>query len=111
MIYMIGIKNLNIKGVKGNLNYETEKNKNNTNNTNKINDNNKSRNSVFMTGFGSLSKLINKKEELSKNTKQKKENKYTNKIHRFFVSSFFFFFLFYFLFLIHLYYFFFDLLF
>ena len=78
-------KNLNIKGVKGNLNYETEKNKNNTNNTNKINDNNKSRNSAFMTGFGSLSKLINKKEELSKNNKnniinspnnQKKDSKF-----------------------------------
>ena len=63
-------KNLNIKGNKGNLNYESEKIKNNNNNKiNSLNINNKSRNSVFMSGFGSLSKLINKKEELSKNNK------------------------------------------
>ena len=72
-------KNLN----KGNFFYDSnsEKSKNNNNNNNKINslqENNKTRNSMFMSGFGSLSRLTNKKEELSKNANntQKKENKY-----------------------------------
>ena len=78
---------------KGNLFYnsssENIKN-NNSSNNNKINSvqtDNKSRNSMFMSGFGSLSRLNNKKEELNKNINknsnnlQKKENNYnTNKI-------------------------------
>ena len=75
---------------KGNLFYnsssENIKNNNNSNN-NKINSvqtDNKSRNSMFMSGFGSLSRLNNKKEELNKNINknsnnfQKKENNYNN---------------------------------
>ena len=71
---------------KGNLFYnsssENIKN-NNSSNNNKINSvqtDNKSRNSMFMSGFGSLSRLNNKKEELNKNINknsggsQKKEN-------------------------------------
>ena len=73
-------KNFNIKGNKNNLNYETEKIKNNTinNNINKINSlnaNNMARNSVFMSGFGSLSRLMNKKEELNKKNNFNKINK------------------------------------
>ena len=75
---------------KGNLFYnsssENIKN-NNSSNNNKINSvqtDNKSRNSMFMSGFGSLSRLNNKKEELNKNinknsnNSQKKENNYNN---------------------------------
>ena len=75
---------------KGNLFYngssENIKN-NNSSNNNKINSlqtDNKSRNSMFMSGFGSLSRLNNKKEELNKNVNknsnnlQKKENNYNN---------------------------------
>ena len=75
---------------KGNLFYngssENIKN-NNSSNNNKINSlqtDNKSRNSMFMSGFGSLSRLNNKKEELNKNINknsnnlQKKENNYNN---------------------------------
>ena len=75
---------------KGNLFYnsssENIKNNNNSNN-NKINSvqtDNKSRNSMFMSGFGSLSRLNNKKEELNKNINknsnnfQKKENNFNN---------------------------------
>ena len=75
---------------KGNLFYngssENIKNNNSLNN-NKINSlqtDNKSRNSMFMSGFGSLSRLNNKKEELNKNinknsnNSQKKENNYNN---------------------------------
>ena len=73
-------KNIN----KGNLFYDnnTEKAKNNEINNNKISSlqGDKKRNSTLMPGLGSLSRLANKKEELSKNTKQKKENKYTNKM-------------------------------
>ena len=78
------------KNNKGNLFYnsssENIKNNNNSNN-NKINSvqtDNKSRNSMFMSGFGSLSRLNNKKEELNKNINknsnnlQKKENNYNN---------------------------------
>ena len=78
------------KNNKGNLFYnsssENIKNNNNLNN-NKINSvqtDNKSRNSMFMSGFGSLSRLNNKKEELNKNINknsnnlQKKENNYNN---------------------------------
>ena len=78
------------KNNKGNLFYnsssENIKNNNNLNN-NKINSvqtDNKSRNSMFMSGFGSLSRLNNKKEELNKNinknsnNSQKKENNYNN---------------------------------
>ena len=78
------------KNNKGNLFYnsssENIKNNNNSNN-NKINSlqtDNKSRNSMFMSGFGSLSRLNNKKEELNKNVNknsnnsQKKENNYNN---------------------------------
>ena len=78
------------KNNKGNLFYnsssENIKNNNNSNN-NKINSvqtDNKSRNSMFMSGFGSLSRLNNKKEELNKNinknsnNSQKKENNYNN---------------------------------
>ena len=75
---------------KGNLFYngssENIKN-NNSSNNNKINSvqtDNKSRNSMFMSVFGSLSRLNNKKEELNKNINknsnnfQKKENNYNN---------------------------------
>ena len=75
---------------KGNLFYnsssENIKN-NNSSNNNKINSlqtDNKSRNSMFMSGFGSLSRLNNKKEELNKNINknsnnlQKKENNFNN---------------------------------
>ena len=75
---------------KGNLFYnsssENIKN-NNSSNNNKINSvqtDNKSRNSMFMSGFGSLSRLNNKKEELNKNinknsnNSKKKENNYNN---------------------------------
>ena len=75
---------------KGNLFYngssENIKN-NNSSNNNKINSlqtDNKSRNSMFMSGFGSLSRLNNKKEELNKNVNknsnnfQKKENNFNN---------------------------------
>ena len=78
------------KNNKGNLFYnsssENIKN-NNSSNNNKINSlqtDNKSRNSMFMSGFGSLSRLNNKKEELNKNINknsnnlQKKENNYNN---------------------------------
>ena len=70
-------KNLN----KGNFFYDSNSEKSKNNNNNKINslqENNKTRNSMFMSGFGSLSRLTNKKEELSKNANntQKKENKY-----------------------------------
>ena len=78
------------KNNKGNLFYnsssENIKN-NNSSNNNKINSvqtDNKSRNSMFMSGFGSLSRLNNKKEELNKNinknsnNSQKKENNYNN---------------------------------
>ena len=78
------------KNNKGNLFYnsssENIKNNNNSNN-NKINSvltDNQSRNSMFMSGFGSLSRLNNKKEELNKNINknsnnlQKKENNYNN---------------------------------
>ena len=79
-------KNIN----KGNLFYNSssENIKNNTNNSNNnklssYQGDNKSRNSMFMSGFGSLSRLNNKKEELNKSNKnsnnfQKKENKYSN---------------------------------
>ena len=75
-------KNIN----KGNLFYDnnTEKTKNNDiSNNNKISSlqgDNKKRNSTLMPGLGSLSRFANKKEELSKNTQQKKDNKYTNKM-------------------------------
>ena len=72
---------------KNNLEYDgnSEKTKSNINDKNKIgslNEDNKSRNSVFMPGLGSLSRLKNKKEELSKNYKdlnsqKKKESKFT----------------------------------
>ena len=75
---------------KGNLFYnsssENIKN-NNSSNNNKINSvqtDNKSRNSMFMSGFGSLSRLNNKKEELNKNINKnsnnlkKKENNFNN---------------------------------
>ena len=75
---------------KGNLFYNTSSENiknNNSSNNNKINSvqtDNKSRNSMFMSGFGSLSRLNNKKEELNKNINknsnnlQKKENNYNN---------------------------------
>ena len=60
----------------------TEKAKGNKKIINSSNGNNKTRNSVFMSGLGSLSRLTNKKEELGKNSKElnsrKKEVKFLN---------------------------------
>ena len=72
---------------KNNLEYDcsSEKTKSNINDKNKmgsVNEDNKSRGSIFMPGLGSLSRLKNKKEELSKNNKdlnsqKKKESKFS----------------------------------
>ena len=72
---------------KNNLEYDcsSEKTKSNINDKNKmssLNEDNKSRGSIFMPGLGSLSRLKNKKEELSKNNKdlnsqKKKESKFS----------------------------------
>ena len=74
------------KNLSQGINYDNENIKNNTNTNNKpssLNSDNKVRNSVFMFGFGSLTRLINKKEELSRSYKdiksqKKKEIKFSN---------------------------------
>ena len=72
------------KNMNQNINMEgnTEKAKGNKKIINSFDGNNKTRNSVFMPGLGSLSRLTNKKGELGKNNKElnsrKKEVKFLN---------------------------------
>ena len=78
-------ENLFYNGSSENIKNNTNTNTSNPNNNNKINSyqgDNKSRNSMITSGFGSLSRLSNKKEEFNKNKNsnnfQKKEKKYNN---------------------------------
>ena len=78
-------KNLNVNNENINIDENIDRGRSHTiRNNNKINSKkNKARNSLFMPEFGSLTKLKNKKEELSKNNKdinniKNKENKFKN---------------------------------